>query len=296
MKKPVFEGAGVALVTPMYEDGSVNYKVFEQLVDFQVKNGTDALIVMGTTGESVCLHNEEREKLIDIAVSKAKGKVPIIVGTGSNDTNYSIMRSKRAEALGADAVLCVTPYYNKTSQDGLVCHYNMIADSINIPVIVYNVPSRTGVNIKPETYYRLSKHPNINATKEANGDISGVAQTVALCGDELNIYSGNDDQTVAIMSLGAKGVISVFSNIMPKECHMLTQAMLEGRFKDGAALQLKYLELMNMLFSDVNPIPVKEAMNILGYECGYCRMPLVPMSESGRQKLLDCMKKYGLVK
>ncbi|MDD5924410.1 MAG: 4-hydroxy-tetrahydrodipicolinate synthase [Clostridia bacterium] len=295
MKKVIFEGAAVALVTPMYEDGSVNYDVYEKLVDFQIENGTDALVVMGTTGESVCMHNEERERLVDITVQKAKGKVPIIVGTGSNDTNYSIMRSKKAEALGADAVLCVTPYYNKTSQDGLVQHYNMIADSVDIPVILYNVPSRTGVNIKPETYYKLSKHPNIVATKEANGDISSVAKTISLCGDDLTVYSGNDDQTVPLMSLGAKGVISVFSNIMPRECHALTQAMLNSDIREGSRLQLKYLELMNALFMDVNPIPVKAAMNLLGYNCGNCRMPLVPMADGELEKLKNCMKKYGLL-
>lgn len=295
MKKVIFEGAAVAIVTPMKEDGAVNFKVFEELVDYQIANGTDALVVCGTTGESVCLHNEEREKLVEIAVEKAKGKVPVIVGTGSNDTNYSIMRSKRAESLGADAVLCVTPYYNKTSQEGLVQHYNMIADSIGIPVILYNVPSRTGVNIRPETYLRLSKHPNIVATKEANGDISSVAQTISLCGDDLAVYSGNDDQTVPIMSLGAKGVISVFSNIMPRECHAITKAMLDGDFKLGRELQLKYLELMNAMFWDVNPIPVKAAMNMLGYNCGNCRMPLVPMGEAELKKLELCMKKYGLL-
>ncbi len=295
MKKVIFEGAAVALVTPLYEDGSVNYDVYEKLVDFQIENGTDALVVMGTTGESVCMHNEERERLVDITVQRAKGRVPIIVGTGSNDTNYSIMRSKKAEELGADAVLCVTPYYNKTSQDGLVQHYNMIADSIDIPVILYNVPSRTGVNIKPDTYYRLSKHPNIVATKEANGDISSVAKTISLCGDDLTVYSGNDDQTVPLMSLGAKGVISVFSNIMPRECHALTQAMLNSDIREGSRLQLKYLELMNALFMDVNPIPVKAAMNLLGYNCGNCRMPLVPMADGELEKLKSCMKKYGLL-
>lgn len=197
--------------------------------------------------------------------------------------------------MGADALLIVTPYYNKTSQAGLIKHYHMIADSVNIPIIVYNVPSRTGCAIQPQTYVELAKHPNICGIKEANGNISAIAQTIALCGDMIDIYSGNDDQVVPIMSLGGKGVISVFANVCPKESHDLTEAMLQGNMKKGAELQLKYLELMNDLFMDVNPIPVKEAMNMMGFQCGPCRMPLVEMSDAAKAKLKDCLRRYGLI-
>lgn len=294
MKNTVFTGAGVAIVTPFYPDGSINYDMFGKLIDFQIENKTDAIIVCGTTGESACLSCEEHSELLKFAVKKVNKRVPVIAGTGSNDTAYSIKLSHEAQEIGADALLCVTPFYNKTSQDGLVAHFTAIADSVDIPVILYNVPSRTGLNIKPETYKKLSKHPNIVAAKEANGDISSIAKTISLCGDDLDIYSGNDDQIAAIMALGGKGVISVFSNVMPRECHELTQAMLDGDYKKGVSMQLKYLELMNALFMDVSPIPVKAALKMMGMDCGIGRLPLVELSDSAHKTLYECMKKYSL--
>lgn len=295
MKKTIFRGSGVAIVTPMNEDFSVNYEEFERLIEFQISNGTDAIIVCGTTGESATMNSEEYSEIIKFTVEKVNGRVPVIAGSGSNNTAIALEHSLVAQKLGADALLIVTPYYNKSSQQGLINHYTYIADRVNIPIILYNVPSRTGCNIKPETYAKLAKHPNIVAIKEASGDISAVAQTMALCGNELAVYSGCDDQIVPIMSLGGLGVISVFADICPKESHELTQKALEGDFESAGKMQLHYLELMNVLFSDVNPIPVKAALNLMGYDCGYCRMPLAPMSESGINNLKEVLKKYGLI-
>lgn len=287
MKKCIFEGCATALVTPMNSDGSVNFEKLAEIVDSQIKAGVDALVICGTTGESATLSSEEHIKVIEAAVKVADRRVPIIAGTGSNDTEFALQISKEALAVGADALLMVTPYYNKTSQRGLIKHYTYIADNVDAPIILYNVPSRTGVNIKPETYFELSKHKNIVAAKEANGDISALIKTISLCGDNLTIYSGNDDQIVPIMSLGGKGVISVLSNVIPKETHDITAACLEGDFKKGKDLAVKYLSLANALFMDVNPIPVKEAMNLLGLEVGECRMPLVSMEE----KQVSALKK-----
>lgn len=295
MKKTIFKGAGVALITPMQEDGSVNYGTLEKLIEFQIKNGTDAVITCGTTGESATLSPEEHNKVVEFTVKQTAGRIPVIAGTGSNNTETALKRSLEAESLGADGLLIVTPYYNKTSQKGLVKHYTYIADKVNIPIILYNVPSRTGVNIKPETYLELSNHQNICAVKEANGDISSVARTISLCGDNLAVYSGNDDQIVPMLSLGAIGVISVFSNICPKECHNIVKDYFDGETKLSAQLQIKYLELMNKLFCDVNPIPVKEALNIVGFECGKCRMPLDELSDTDYKDLKDTLKKYSLI-
>ncbi len=295
MKKEIFTGAGVAIVTPMREDGSINYDELKRLIDFQIEGGTDAIISCGTTGESATMTQEEHVEVLKFTIDYVAGRVPVIAGTGSNETAVAAKLSMEAEALGADALLIVTPYYNKTSQRGLVAHYNYIADRVNIPIILYNVPSRTGVNIKPETYKELSKHKNIVATKEANGDISSVALTRALCGDDLDIYSGNDDQVTAILSLGGKGVISVLSNVAPKETHDMVQSYLDGDYKKSAELQIKYIPLVNALFSDVNPIPVKEALNMMGYACGDCRLPLYPMTDSGKEALREQLKKHNLV-
>ena len=295
MKKCIFEGCATAIVTPMNADGSVNEQRFKDLVEQQISGGIDALVVCGTTGESAVLNHEEHVKVIELAVKQNAGRVPIIAGTGSNDTAYGVELSKDALALGADALLMVTPYYNKTSQAGLVAHYNYIADRVDAPIIVYNVPSRTGVNIKPETYLELSKHPNIVAAKEANGDISSVLKTISLCGDELTIYSGNDDQTVPMMALGAKGVISVISNLLPREFHNLAAACLAGDFKKATEMSVKYSDLMDYMFMDVNPIPVKEAMNLMGMEMGECRLPLVPMSDKNREILKAELAKHGLL-
>ncbi len=296
MKKLIFSGSGVAIITPMNEDGSVNYDVLGDLVEFHIANGTDSIIACGTTGESATLDHEEHCKVIKYIIKKTNKRIPVIAGSGSNDTRYATELSLTAQELGADALLMVTPYYNKTSQAGLVKHYHYVADRVKLPIIVYNVPSRTGCNIKPETYRELSKHPNINAAKEANGDISALAKTIALCGDELNIYSGEDNQTLPILSLGGKGIISVFANIMPKEMHQICADFFDGNLAASRAAFLKYLELMDALFMDVNPIPVKTAMKMLGFNSGSCRLPLTAMSEEAEVKLAMILKKYNLLK
>lgn len=295
MANPIFKGSAVAIVTPMNQDGSINYEEYGRLIDFQINNGTDAIVACGTTGESATMSKEEHCDVIAYTVKRVAKRVPVIAGTGSNDTLFAAELSKEAEALGADAILSVTPYYNKTSQSGLIRHYNYIADRIHIPMILYNVPSRTGCNIKPETYAELAKHPNIAATKEANGDISALVRTMALCGDNLAVYSGEDSQAFNIVSMGGLGVISVFANICPRECHEMMALALNGDFKKSFEMQKYYIELMDMLFSDVNPIPVKAAMNLLGFQCGPCRMPLAPMTEKGFAALKDCLKKYGII-
>ncbi len=292
MKKRIFTGAATALVTPMNSDGSVNYKRLESLVEEQINDKIDALVICGTTGEKSTLRYDEHLKVIEVAAKKADKRVPIIAGTGSNDTIYSVELCNDAESVGADAFLMVAPYYNKTSQAGLVAHYNYIADRVNKPIILYNVPSRTGVAIAPETYKELSLHQNIVATKEANGDLSLVAKTKYLCGDDLDIYSGNDDQIVPIMSLGGIGVISVLSNILPLETHNLCEYYLNGNEKLAGEMQVKYTGLINALFCDVNPTPVKTAMNLLGMDVGPLRLPLYPMNEANleflKSKLLEC--------
>ena len=295
MKKRVFTGAATALITPMNKDGSVNFERLSSLVDEQVKGGIDALVICGTTGEKSTLNYEEHVRVIETAAKANAGRVPLIAGTGSNDTVYSVGLCEDAEKAGADAFLMVTPYYNKTSQRGLIAHYNYIADRVNKPIILYNVPSRTGVAIKPETYKELAKHPNIVATKEANGDLSALAKTRYLCGDELDIYSGNDDQAVPIMSLGGIGVISVLSNFLPDVMHKMCADYLSGNTKSAADMQIKYTGLMNALFSDVNPIPVKAAMDILGLGAGPCRLPLYPMEEKALENLKLKLKECGLI-
>ena len=296
MKKIIFKGAGVALVTPMNSDGSVNYDELEKLIEFQIENGTDAIISCGTTGESATLSSQERNNLIEFTVKKVGGRIPVIAGTGCNNTKQALENSLSAEKLGVDGLLIVTPYYNKTSQSGLIKHYEYIADRVKTPIILYNVPSRTGVSIKPQTYLKLSKHENIVAVKEASGDISSLAETISLCKDNLAVYSGNDDQTVPILSLGGIGVISVFSNICPKECHEMVQSYFDGDTEKSKEIQLKHLKLMNAMFCDVNPIPVKEALNLMGFNTGRCRMPLDILSESNYEKLKEILKEYSLIK
>jgi len=292
MKNRIFEGAATALVTPMNPDGSVNYEKLEDLVNLQIEGGIDALVICGTTGEKSTLRYDEHLKVIEVAAKSAKNRVPIIAGTGSNDTVYSVELCNDAKALGADAFLMVTPYYNKTSQAGLVAHYSYIAERVSKPIILYNVPSRTGVSIAPETYKELSRHKNIVATKEANGDLSLIAKTKYLCGEDLDIYSGNDDQIVPIMSLGGIGVISVLSNILPYETHKICDEYLKGNTNIARDLQIKYTGLINALFCDVNPIPVKEAMNLLGLNVGPCRLPLISLNEKNleflKSKLIEC--------
>ena len=295
MKKTIFTGAGVAIVTPMNADGSINYEEFGRNIDFQIENGTDAIIVCGTTGESSTMTDDEHKECIRYCVDRVNKRVPVIAGTGSNDTLYAVQLSKEAESLGADAILSVTPYYNKTSQRGLVAHFTAIADSINIPVILYNIPSRTGVNIAVETFKELSKHPNIVAVKEAGGNINYFAKIIEECGDALDVYSGDDGMIVPVMSIGGKGVISVISNIMPKETHELCQHCLDNDFIRAGKLQIEYLDLINNLFIDVNPIPVKEAMNIMGMKTGECRLPLVKMEQNKIDILSASMKKLGII-
>jgi len=296
MKNTVFTGAGVAIVTPMNTDGSVNYAKLRELIDFQIENSTDAIIICGTTGESSTLTDSEHVECIRIAVEQTRKRVPVIAGTGSNDTRYAIELSKEAQGLGADALLVVSPYYNKTSQRGLVAHFTAIADSVSIPIILYNIPPRTNVNIAIDTFVELSKHKNIVAVKEAGGSISYVAEIIAACGENLDVYSGNDDQIVPIMSLGGKGVISVLSNIMPKETHVMTKLCLENNFHEAAKMQIELLKLINNLFIDVNPIPVKEAMNLMGMNVGECRLPLIRMEQKKIDALAESMKKAGLIK
>ena len=298
MKKTIFTGAGVAIITPMNADGSINFDKLGELIDWQIAEGTDAIIICGTTGESSTMTDEEHIDTIKFAVDRVNHRIPVIAGTGSNHTDYAVGLSKKAEEVGADAILLVTPYYNKTSQKGLIVHYTTIANAVNIPIILYNVPSRTGVNITPETLKELSKVKNIAAVKEASGNISQIARVAALCGDDLDIYSGNDDQIVPIMALGGKGVISVLSNVMPKETHEITQLCLENKYPEAQAKMNKVLEFANSngLFCDVNPIPVKEALNLMGWEVGECRLPLVKMEEAKIEKLRAKMAELGLVK
>ncbi|MBR6549508.1 MAG: 4-hydroxy-tetrahydrodipicolinate synthase [Clostridia bacterium] len=295
MAKTIFRGVGTALVTPFSADGSVDYEKLKELTEVQIAGGVNAIIACGTTGEKSTLRHDEHLKVIETIITTSAGRVPVVAGTGSNDTLYTLELSEAAERMGADALLMVTPYYNKTSQNGLIRHYEYVADRVNTPIILYNVPSRTGMDIKPETYAKLCKHPNIVATKEANGNFSALAQTIALCGDELDVYSGNDDQTVAMMAMGAKGVISVFSNLAPKIMAQLCQKALEGDFAGATAMQSRYLDVMNSMFIDVNPIPVKEAMNQLGLNVGECRMPLFPASDDVKEKIHSALVKAQLL-
>ncbi len=295
MKQAIFTGAGVAIVTPFSANGEINYPLLERLINYQIENKTDAIIICGTTGEGATLSHEEHSQAIKFAVDCTAGRVPVVASTGSNDTAYAVKLSNEAEKAGADALLMVTPYYNKTSQDGLVKHFTYIADNVTLPIILYNVPSRTGLNIKPETYYRLSRHPRIVATKEANGDIAALAKTVSLCGNDLTVYSGNDDQITPFISLGAKGVISVLSNVVPKVTHDIAALGVSGDIAGSAKLQLEWLQLCNDLFMDVNPVPVKEAMTMIGWDVGECRPPLYPMSDEAKSKLRETLQKYNLV-
>ena len=296
MKNTIFTGAGVAIVTPMNPDGSVNYAALGELIEMQIAGSTDAIIICGTTGESSTLTDEEHRECIRYTVEKVNKRVPVIAGTGSNDTAYAIELSKEAEKMGADGLLLVTPYYNKTSQRGLIAHYTAIADAVNIPIILYNVPSRTGVNIAIDTYKTLAEHKNIVAAKEASGNISAIARLIAECGDKLDVYSGNDDQIVPIMALGGKGVISVLSNVAPKQTHDITQLCLDNNCAEAAKLAARYLNLANSLFIDVNPIPVKEALNMMGIPAGPCRLPLYEMEDAKKDTLRAALTEAGLIK
>lgn len=295
MKKRIFSGAATALITPFNEDYSVNYTQLEQLVDDQITGQTDALVICGTTGESSTLDHKDHLKVLEVAIKAAAGRVPIIAGTGSNDTMYAVELSQAAENLGADGLLMVTPYYNKTCQNGLVAHYTYVADRVDTPIILYNVPSRTGVDIKPETYAKLAEHKNIVATKEANGNISSVVATRHYCGDALDIYSGNDDQIVPLLSLGGLGVISVVSNVAPKLPHDICKLYFEGKVKEAADLQIGMSKLVEALFAEVNPIPVKAAMNLLGYHAGPVKLPLIEANDTTKEKLKKAMQDLNLL-
>lgn len=294
MKNTVFTGAAVALVTPFQADGAVDYDAFARIMDDQIAKHTDALVIAGTTGEGSTLTEDEHIELIRFAVAHTNHRVPVIAGTGSNDTQCCLRLSQAAKDAGADALLLVTPYYNKTSQRGLIAHYTLVADTVDLPIILYNVPSRTGLGIALDTVDVLANHKNIVAIKEASGNISFSAQVIERCGDRIDVYSGNDDQIVPMMALGAKGVISVLSNVIPQETHDMAQAMLDGDVAKAAALQLKYLPLVNDLFIEVNPIPVKEAMNQMGMAVGPCRLPLYDMAEHTRAKLAAELQRLGL--
>ena len=292
----IFKGAGVAIVTPMKADGAVNYEKFRELIEFQIANGTDAIIVCGTTGEASTLSHEEHLDVIKYCAEQVAGRVPVVAGTGSNSTETAIYLSTEAEKYGVDGLLLVSPYYNKATQNGLYAHFKAVADSVKIPVILYNVPSRTGCNILPETIVRLCKDvENIVAVKEASGNISQIAHLAAIADGCVDIYSGNDDQIVPIMSLGGIGVISVLSNIAPAQTHEICQKYLDGDVKESCRLQLEALELCNALFCEVNPIPVKKALNLMGMEAGPLRMPLTEMEDGNTQKLEKAMKAYGIL-
>lgn len=284
MKKILFQGCGTAIATPFNEEG-VNLKEFSKLLEEQIDQGVDAIIVCGTTGESATMTEEERLQTIECAVKTSKGRVPIIAGTGSNNTKAVIEMNKKVEKLGVDGVLIVTPYYNKTTQKGLIEHYKIIAQNTTLPIILYNVPSRTGVNILPQTCLELSKIENIVAIKEASGNISQIAEIASLCRDNLNIYSGNDDQIIPILSLGGKGVISVLSNIKPKYTHDMCEKFFEGEIEEACKMQIDAISLIKALFSEVNPIPVKAGLNMIGYDYGIPRLPLVEMSDEGKEIL-----------
>ena len=296
MKAPIFTGSAVALVTPFKSDGSINTEKYRELIDWQISEGTDAIVAVGTTGENASLSGEEHRLLMKTAVEAANKRVPVICSTGSNDTAYCIETSLAAKEYGADALLLVTPYYNKTSQGGLIKHYETILDSVGLPAILYHIPGRTGLSVKAETFAELSKHPLVVGLKEASGDVSYAAKIIEMCGDDLPIYSGCDDLTVPLMSMGAKGVISVFANILPRQSCEMTRLCLSNDFMSAQKIALQYLGLMNALFKDVNPVPVKAAMNMMGMDVGDPRPPLFEIEKPALNALKEELLKHSLVK
>ena len=293
MKKTIFKGMASALITPMNENG-VDYEALGRFIDFQIENGINALVAVGTTGENATLEPEEQKEVIRFTVERAAGRVPVIAGTGTNNTEHVLANTKAACEVGADAVLVVTPYYNKATQNGLIAHFTTIADASSVPVILYNVPGRTGCNLLPKTVAKLAEHPNIVAIKEATGNMSQMVELVSLCGDKIDVYSGEDALTVPMLSMGAAGTISVLSNVVPKEAVAMTDAFFAGNLKEAARLQCKLLPLTNALFSEVNPIPVKAAVSAMGYGKEYLRMPLTPMEDATRAVLYAEMRKLGI--
>ena len=294
MKNTIFKGCGTAIATPFTENG-VNFEKFGKLLEEQIKQEVDAIIVCGTTGESATMTDKERKDTIKFAIDKVAKRAKVIAGTGSNNTRAAVELSKYAESVGADGILVVTPYYNKTTQAGLIEHYKTIAEAVTVPIIMYSVPSRTGVNINPETCLELSKIKNIVAIKEASGNLSQVAKIASLCRDNLDIYSGNDDQIVPILSLGGKGVISVLSNVMPRYTHDMTQKFFDGKIREATQMQLDAIDLIDALFSEVNPIPVKYALNLMGYNYGKPRLPLVELSAKNQERMRVAMKNHNLI-
>lgn len=292
-RKPIFTGAASALITPLNENG-VDYESFGKLIEWQIAEGINALVIAGTSGEGSTLTDEEHREVLKFAVDIVKGRVPVIAGTGSNDTAYAIDLTKYACEIGCDAMLVVTPYYNKATQKGLIKMFTAIADASTKPIILYNVPSRTGVNIEPQTYLELSKHPMIQAIKEANGQIDKITETMALCGDKLDLYSGNDDQIVPLMSIGGKGVISVLSNVLPKKTVEMCDKFFAGDVNGAAQMQFDMFGLIKALFSEVNPIPAKAAMAAMGFCEDYVRLPLTPMEDATKAVLLQKMREQGL--
>ena len=295
MKPTIFTGSAVAIITPMHPDGSVNYEEFDRILNHQIENSTDAIVVCGTTGEASTMPDAEHLSVIERAVQTVNHRVPVIAGTGSNDTPHAVSLSCAARDLGVDALLLVTPYYNKTSQRGLIRHFNTIIDAAGLPAILYSVASRTGVNIAPETVKELAKNPLVCGIKEASGNIAQVAQIAADCGDEIALYSGNDDQIVPLLSLGGKGVISVLANVAPQKTHDICRLWFEGKVQESAQLQLAMLPLIHALFCDVNPMPVKAAMNLLGWNAGSCRMPLIDLDEAQTARVRTELQKAGLL-
>ena len=294
MKEIIFKGCGTAIITPFNQDESINFEEFQRLIEFQIENGVDSIIVCGTTGESSTLTSEEKQQLIKFTVETVNKRVPVIAGTGSNCTKFAIQLSQYAQKVGVDALLIVTPYYNKTTQNGLITHYKKIAEATDLPIILYNVPSRTGVNITPTTCLELSKIKNIVAIKEASGNISQIAEIANLCKNNLHIYSGNDDQRLPILSLGGLGVISVISNIIPKYTHTLMDEFFNNNISGARTMQLQALPLIHQLFSEVNPIPIKHALNYIGFTVGIPRLPLIELSDSNKELLENELKLFDL--
>ena len=294
MKNPVFTGAGVAIITPMYEDGSVNFDELGRIIEDQITRGTDAIVICGTTGECSTMTDEEQLAAIKFTVDTVNHRVPVIAGAGSNDTLHAAALARRYEAMGADGLLVVTPYYNKANKSGMLAHFRTIADGVNIPILLYNVPSRTGCNLLPATIEKLAEHPNIAAVKEASGNMSQVVELFARCGDKIDVYSGEDGLTVPMLAMGGMGTISVLSNVIPKGAVEMTDAFFAGDLQKAAALQCRYLDLINLLFCEVNPIPAKAAVSAMGYGKEFIRLPLTPMEEGNRAKLLAEMRKQGV--
>ena len=295
MKGPIFTGCGVAIITP-FKNGAVDFDAFGKIIDWQIESGTDCVVVCGTTGESATMTNAERLQTIQYCVERVNGRVPVIAGSGTNDTAHAIELSKDAQSAGADALLLVTPYYNKATQNGLILHYQRILDAVNLPCVLYNVPSRTGVNIAPETYAKLAEHPNIHGVKEASGNLGAIQKTLNLCPDDFYIWSGNDDETATISVLGGKGVISVVANVFPSEMRRLTQLCAANDYAAAGKLQVKLKALCDAMFCEVNPIPVKAAMNLMGLDAGEYRLPMCEPSPEHLEHIRGVLKEYGLLK